>query len=206
MLIATKSTIPVSVISSDPSNNSLEILTVRLNLNKPVTLSCVYSFPSATDSLIYDLISDLTQIVQSNLSRYYVIITGDFNLPDINWHTLSSTSTISNAFCDFIFDNSLTQLIDQPTHTKGNILDLLLTNMDDLVTNLTISPTNNWISSDHFIITFSLAQQLLRTSPTIPKYVYDSRKPISVPYCLIYLISNTHPAYEVRISNSYGMK
>ena len=175
VLIATKSTIPVSVISSDSPNNSLEILTVRLNLSKPVTLSCVYSPPNPSDSLMYDLILDLTQIVQSNLSTYVIII-GDFNLPDINWHTLSSTSTLSNAFCDFIFDNSLSQLIDQPTHTKGNILDLLLSNTDELVTNLTISPINNWISSDHFVIAFSLAQQLIRTSPTIPKYVYDFPK------------------------------
>ena len=71
VLIATKSTIPVSVISSDPSNNSLEILTVRLNLSKPVTLSCVYTPPNPSDSLIHDLISDLTQIVQSNQSTCY---------------------------------------------------------------------------------------------------------------------------------------
>jgi hypothetical protein len=124
---------------------------------------------------MYDLISNLTQIVQSNLSSY-IIITGDFNLPNINWHTLSSTCTSSNAFCNFIFDNLLTQLIDQPTHAKGNILDLILSNTDELVTNLTVSSNNNWLSSDHFVITFSLAQQLPRNSPTIHKYVYDFPK------------------------------
>ena len=41
MLIASKNSIPVSVVHSDPSNNVLEILTIRLNLSKPVTLSCV---------------------------------------------------------------------------------------------------------------------------------------------------------------------
>ena len=48
--------------------------------------------------------------------------------------------------------------------------------MDELVTNLTVSSINNWISSDHLVITFSLAQQFIRTSPTIPKYVYDFPK------------------------------
>ena len=60
---------------------------------------------------MYDLISNLTQLVKTNLSTD-IIITGDFNLPDINWDTLSATSTSSNAFCDFIFDNLFNQLVD----------------------------------------------------------------------------------------------
>ena len=76
---------------------------------------------------MYDLISNLTQLVKTNLSTD-IIITGDFNLPDINWDTLSATSTSSSAFCDFIFDSLLTQLVDLPTHVKGNILDLVLSN------------------------------------------------------------------------------
>ena len=175
VLIATKSFIPVSVVCSDQSNNALEILTVRLNLSKPLTLSCVYIPPNPSDSYMYDLTSNLTHVVQSNLSTD-IIITGDFNLPDINWDTLSTTSTPSSAFCDFIFDNSLTQLIDQPTHAKGNILDLILSNSDELITNLTISSSNSWISSDHFVITFQLAQELLHAPSTIPKYVYDFPK------------------------------
>ena len=175
VLIAIKSTIPASVVCSDPFNNAIEILTVRLNLSKPVTLSCVYVPPSPSDSYMYDLISNLTQLVKTNLSTD-IIITGDFNLPDINWDTLSATSTPSSAFCDFIFDNLLTQLVDLPTHVKGNILDLVLSNSDELVTNLTISSNNNWISSDHFVITFQLAQQLFQTPSTIPIYVYDFPK------------------------------
>lgn len=175
VLIATKSSIPVSVVHSDPSNNVLEIFTIRLNLSKPVTLSCAYIPPNPSDSYMHDLISNLSCIVQSNPSTD-IIITGDFNLPDINWDTLSSTSTSSNALCDFIFDNSLTQLIDQPTHVKGNILDLVLSNLDDLVTDLTISSNNSWLSSDHFAITFQLAQELLQTPSTIPIYVYDFPK------------------------------
>ena len=140
---------------SDPSNNALEILTVRLNLSKSVTLSCVYIPPNPSDSYMHDLISNLTWLCYpvQPINRHY-IITGDFNLPDTNWDTLSTTSSSSSAFCDFIFNNSLTQLIDQPTHVKGNILDHVLSNSDELVTNLTISSNNSWISSDHFVITF----------------------------------------------------
>ena len=175
VLIATKSSIPVSVVHSDPLNNALEILTVRLNLSKPVTLSCVYISPNPSDSYMYDLISNLTQVIQSNPSTD-IIITGDFNLPEINWDNLSTTSTTSSTFCDFVFDNSLTQLIDQPTHVRSNILDLVLSNSEELVTNLTVSSNNSWISSDHFVITFQLAHELLHTPSTIPKYVYDLPK------------------------------
>ena len=51
-----------------------------------------------------------------------VVILGDFNMPDINWSTLSGSSTISNNFCKFIFRSNLEQLIN---HATGNILDLL---------------------------------------------------------------------------------
>ena len=175
VLIAIKDTIPVSVVPSNLSHNAPEIITVRLNLRKPTILSCVYLPPCPSDSLMADTISSLTQAIQSNPSADTLIV-GDFNLPDIQWDTLSSTSSSSIAFCDFVFDNSLTQLIDQPTHVKGNILDLLLSNSSDWVTNLTLASDNHWVSSDHFVVTFHLSQ-LIHPTPTItPKYVFDFPK------------------------------
>ena len=88
VLIATKNTIPASVVTTHLSNNSLEILTVRLELRKPITLSCVYLPPGPSDTFTKDMISNLTQIVQSN-PLTDIIILGDFNLPDIHWDTLS---------------------------------------------------------------------------------------------------------------------
>ena len=123
MLIAVKDTIPATVVPSELSNDAPEIITVRLNLHKTTILSCVYLPPNSSDSCMNDTISNLTQVIESNPSADTILV-GDFNLPDIQWDTLSSTSSISCAFCDFIFDNSLTQLIDKPTHIQGNILDL----------------------------------------------------------------------------------
>ena len=52
----------------------------------------------------------------------------------------------------------LTQLIDQPTHINGNILDLILTNVENLVRNVSVYSTPLFlISSDHFLITFDIA-------------------------------------------------
>ena len=66
----------------------------------------------------------------------HVIIVGDFNLPDINWSSLTGVSPFSKRFCEFIFDSNFIQLVENPTHMKGNILDLVLTttnNVRDLV-------------------------------------------------------------------------
>lgn len=67
----------------------------------------------------------------ANNSVTNIIILGDFNLADINWNTFTGKFPMSQQFCEMIFDFGLCQLINFPTHNKGNILDLLITNMED---------------------------------------------------------------------------
>ena len=158
MLIAIKDTISATVISSILSSNAPEIITVKLNLRKTIILSCVYLPSCPSHSCMDDTILNLTQVMEANPSADTILV-GDFNLPDVQWDTLSSTSSASCTFCDFVFDNSLTQLIDQPTHIQGNILDLVLSNSSDCVTNLPVAPSK-WINTDHFEITFQISQRL----------------------------------------------
>ena len=81
---------------------------------------------------------------------------------------------ITNSFCDLIFDLNLTQLIDQPTHSGGNILDLVLTNIENSITSLTIQPANFLtFNSDHSAITFCLNIQSSPAPKTSPYYVFD---------------------------------
>lgn len=61
-----------------------------------------------------------------------LVIVGDFNYPDISWHSLTGDSVASKLFCDVVFDGNLSQLVNVPTHAWGNILDLVLTNDEDL--------------------------------------------------------------------------
>ena len=106
-----------------------------------------------------------------------VLITGDFNLPDINWSTLTSSSSLSHLFCEFVFDNNLTQLVEGPTHCKGNCLDLVLTNSPDIVSPIDSTRIFS-IESDHFLLSFSLYSPK-RFSPklsTITRYVPDLSK------------------------------
>ena len=55
-----------------------------------------------------------------------------------------------------VFQNNLSQLIHTPTHLKGNILDLVLTNSDELISNVEVTPPCHNMSSDHYIISFQL--------------------------------------------------
>ena len=106
----------------------MEAVCVILNLPNPVTVCTVYVPPNSTATYyetLFDFLSNL-----SNASDQLIIL-GDFNFPDIDWDSLSSHSLPSNQFCDLVFQTGLSQLIDIPTHNHGNILDLVLTNLDD---------------------------------------------------------------------------
>ena len=167
MLIALKTyNIPVTAITPYlPSSNAFEILSIKLNLRKPIILTCVYTPPGSNDlPTMSILVSILIQVIQSDPSSDTIVV-GDFN------------STISKAVCDFVFDNTLIQLVDQPTHTRGNILNLILTSSTKCIAKLTIDTASNWSTSGHYGITFEiLSQPALHSSCTVPKYVYDFPK------------------------------
>lgn len=93
----------------------------------------------------------------STLASRSIILLGDFNLPDVNWNSLSGSSPFSSLFCDLVFDLNLVQLVTFPTHQKGNILDLCLTNQPNLVCD--ISPLTDGLIcnlSDHVPVDISI--------------------------------------------------
>ena len=149
VLFALVSHYPVSLIhsQSDP-----DIVTVKLLFPSPILFCVVYLSPSSPVSSQSSLITYLTDLISSNLP---VVIVGDFNCPDVNWDLLSSTSPLSSDLCDLVFDHGLTQLVHDPTHVKGNILDLVITNSVDRVSDIHVD-SSVFSSSDHFPITFSL--------------------------------------------------
>ena len=71
---------------------------------------------------------------------------GDVNLPDINW--LDGTSAArGRRILETTVEEDLAQLVDFPTHIKGNILDLVITNCPDKV--ISISDDGRIGKSDH---------------------------------------------------------
>ena len=135
-----------------------------------VVCNC-YILPNSGDSYLDSLLTFVSNLI-SNHDR--VIITGDFNLLDINWSCLTGHCSSSNSFCDFVFDNNLVQLVDSPTHVVGNVLDLVLTTDDQLIEDLCVCKPNQSFCSDHLMITFNYShrssppnsQQLVRGNST----------------------------------------
>ena len=150
VLLAIDNNLPVTLLSS-PS--SLEVITVRINMAISVIVSVVYVPPSVGDSSFSSLLSYLSTLFSSD---EHVIVVGDFNCPDLQWSTLSSTSPLSSALCEFVFDNNIYQAVEFPTHKMGNVLDLVFTNSVDLISNVSIS--SDCCLSDHFPIVLSINQ------------------------------------------------
>ena len=78
-----------------------------------------------------------------------------------------------------MFQLNLSQLINEPTHIQGNILDLVFTNNEDLIYDVTVHPYDYQpIPSDHCIISFSVTCKSV--TKHIPKntsqFVYDYSK------------------------------
>ena len=65
------------------------------------------------------------------------ILIGDVNLPDINWLDGTSTSR-GRRILETMLEEDLAQLVNFPTHVKGNILDLVSTNCPDKVISVNV--------------------------------------------------------------------
>ena len=147
VLIALRNSIPSFLM---PLPKNLEVVTINICSKTPIILCILYSPLNSTIEYQLRLIKYLHTLTQSP-SR--TIIVGDFNAPEINWSSLTGGISFSKALCDLIFANSnLAQLMHSPTHIKGNILDLVLTNSKETIDNVTIiheisqpSATDNYI-------------------------------------------------------------
>ena len=109
------------------SGGDSESLVIELDLKPKLVLCCIYLSPSCSDAVFDASMAHLYELPRES----DLLIVGDFNSPDIHWDTLSAASSRSNMLCDFICDYNLVQSINSPTHSMGNMLDLVLTSSPD---------------------------------------------------------------------------
>ena len=64
------------------------------------------------------------------------ILLGDFNLPGIDWQTLSGSNLYENQFLNLLCDSDLFQILNERTHIEGNTLDLIATSCPDVTNSL----------------------------------------------------------------------
>ena len=67
------------------------------------------------------------------------------------------------------------QMVSEPTHKNGRTLDLIFTNVPDLLDNLTVLGRNEACSSDHFEIMFSFKLDI-SLKKTVKRKVCDYSK------------------------------
>lgn len=116
-------------------------LSLKLQGNDSLTLGCIYHSPSSLQTNNQDL-RNLIPVAAKYSS--HILIAGDFNYPDINWNTITTTrgeDHDSQLFIDTVRDVYLHQHLTDPTrHRYGqnqNTLDLILTNEEDIISNVT---------------------------------------------------------------------
>ena len=171
LIICKNYLIPIRIFYSTHLNIEYICLDIDFSNTQKTRIICIYRPPStdiANHQGICDLISYLCNI------HYPSILLGDFNLPLINWDTVSCPNypMSYNKFIECITENSLLQYITFPTRLN-NILDLLFTNDSLLLSNISKEPKfgiNKHIS-DHFSFSFNiLSMSTHSVNPILPNF------------------------------------
>ena len=151
VLVAVKADIDIHTAKVD-INSKAEMLSVSFDTtNLKYCISVCYRVGTLGVANLNEIERHIQNIASCKKFRAHFIV-GDFNLPDINWSDGHSPSELGQHFIELFNNFGLTQLINQSTHEKGKILDLLLSNMTGAVDNVTILDKNEICTSDFPII------------------------------------------------------
>ncbi len=166
VLIAVNSNIPSKLITR---HINTEMITIELDLSPKLQISCLYIPPNC--SVEYQQF--LLRTIHTLPTQDDVILLGDFNAPDANWSTFSANSAFSTSLCDALLSQNFMQMVSQPTHKKGNTLDLILTNAPFRLGNICVVRRERFLQSDHYPVTADLyststSQSHLNTKPNEP--------------------------------------
>ena len=161
VLIAIRYFIPNKriVASNGPNwSEKLEIVAVEIELknSRKILVSVCYWPPSCNPS---EWLTLFMAFLESCSHYDKVLITGDFNLPDLSER---SSCTGSSEFRELMIDFFLCQVNMHPTRLN-HILDIVLSTTPEDITDLScLAPSTMNISSDHNLLFFNLQ---LRSKP-----------------------------------------
>ncbi len=88
----------------------------------------------------------------------YICLLGDFNLPQLRWDGSSPPGGQAGEFCDTIESFALSQVNHVASNTCGNILDLVLTNVPDLFSEVCEHPSE--FHTDHAVLAFEMTTKI----------------------------------------------
>ena len=148
---------------------------MKLNIagNKPLYTASVYRAPNSDLNPLAHLERSVGKVKNSS-ALPHVIITGDSNLPSIQWTENYVKANpqygyeINDAFIEMVNDKNLSQVVSEPTRFD-NTLDLILTTSPSMVTSCTVKTG----MSDHICVINNINLKLRRPKKTKRKvYLY----------------------------------
>ena len=151
----------VSVLLPTSQNFSDEIQLISFIIeqnNRKIAIHGIYRAPehNIEHALSFEKCIDFVGEYSKQCNE--VVFMGDMNTPDINWVSqYEGNNKIYNKLLCFVEELNMSQLVNEPTHVKGNILDLIFSSDEQLVTNLTIKAP--FLNSDHYSVVFSINVQ-----------------------------------------------
>ena len=118
----------------------------------------LYRNPDLDDRIFYCLLSSMA-VVQAEDIRASFLFVGDLNGRHQKWMGSTTTNRHGVAAFDFATASGCDQLVVGPTHARGGTLDLLMTDVPDLVWVAVVAPISN---SDHSSLSavISMAQEV----------------------------------------------
>ena len=131
-------------IDNKAAFNQIATIGVKLGRNE-MYFHVVYRSPNSSagnDDALCEYVKEL---------RGTNVLMGDFNFPDIDWANGASGSR-GRKFYEATTEAFLEQHIEEPTHKSGNILDLVLSNREGLISDICMMGRVGM--SDHELISF----------------------------------------------------
>ena len=141
-------------------------------------IGIVYRSPNnseSSDSNLWDLFKKVSDIA---FSKSHLLITGDFNFPNINWNSWSAPNWDSgaNLFLEALDDAFLFQHVLIPTRLregqKSSTLDLIITNEDNVIENLIAADPLG--KSDHVVMEYEYLYSVDISESRNSRYLYES--------------------------------
>ena len=177
----------------------LQITSNGLNL----LFGCIYRSPSGDSNNNAKLNGLLSKAGSRNYS--HLIVVGDFNYRGIDWRvdtTTGGTNSDEQSFLDAVNDLFLHQHVNEPTRQRTgqrpSLLDLVLTNDEDTVSDVNIGPPIG--KSDHMTVTFEMDVDAADTEEPLSRSYYHA------DYDTIRYINHKDIDWNAEFENTSGVQ
>ncbi len=141
----------LQILPCDNFNDFKQYCTFNIGTRlDPIDVILVYRPPGSgkeNDAKLVELV---------NIAERNTIVVGDFNMPGTDWESWKTT-TKGRALMEAAQEERMSQLVNFLTHTKGNTLDILLTNCPEKVAN--VSNVGRLGKSDHVMILIEVEKE-----------------------------------------------